>query len=456
MAVSKKGIPHRRGIPIEINPALSEQEVDLGKGVAALGGSGSFAQGVVNLLGLEVEIPPDFKFPQGNLTWDLVRTMLVRMVSSESYFNGSELKEALEVADAWVNHVSATFKLRIDVDGFDRYIDATDVAKLVFAANQVCRESVKARPDLNTKQTLQLHCSVFLVAAATLFSKGEDGYFVLGSAQQHFAAKIVRINCEGVLNSFATGSIEPELQPQQTQENTMTNAQQQAQQAQQQAAAQAAADQAAAQAVAEQQAAQAVAEQQAAADQAAAQAAQQAAEQAVQAAIDDAVKKAVAQAIAQQAAQAAAQQAAQAAPVTPAPLAPAPAQAAQAAVPQAAAGVMSMADLIARSQQQQVAHDTLAAKVLAGHADLQARVGSVETKVAGFEARIAALEAAKTAASKTETTKVVVSGSSGSSSSDCLVDPTLDKVAAVAGYSLAGAGVAYLAMRLAETLMSRE
>ena len=447
MAVSKKGVPHRRGIHIQISPALSEQEIDLGKGVAALGGSGSFAQGVVNLLGLEVEIPPDFKFPAEKVSWDLVRTMLVRMVSSEPYFNGQELKESFEVADAWVNHALEAFKLRIDVGAFERFIDATDVAKLVFAANQVCRESVKARPDLNTKQTLQLHCSVFLVAAATLFSKGEDGYFVLGSAQQNLAAKIVNINCEGVLNSFATGSIEPELQPQQTQENTMTNAQQQAQQAQQQAAAQAAADQAAAQAVAEQQAA---------ADQAAAQAAQQAAEQAVQAAIDDAVKKAVAQAIAQQAAQAAAQQAAQAAPVTPAPLAPAPAQAAQAAVPQAAAGVMSMADLIARSQQQQVAHDTLAAKVLAGHADLQARVGSVETKVAGFEARIAALEAAKTAASKTETTKVVVSGSSGSSSSDCLVDPTLDKVAAVAGYSLAGAGVAYLAMRLAETLMSRE
>jgi hypothetical protein len=79
---------------------------------------------------------------------------------------------------------------------------------------------------------------------------------------------------------------------------------------------------------------------------------------------------------------------------------------------------------------------------------------AVEEKQTGFEARLAALEAAKKVT--TETTKVVVSSSGSSSSSECWVDPTLDKAAMAAGYAVGAAAVGYAAMRLFQSLSGNE
>jgi hypothetical protein len=402
VAVSRKGGPQQR--------IMSDQERDLGQGIAMLGGAGNLIQGVVKLLGWELEFPTvavakALPIENASLVKAWLRLFAINNPQTEA------VDQALDYGARKSVQMLSAGELILDLDSFKTVLESVDVLNAAIAADKIAETYVSAN-SLSHDDAAKAHCAIYGVFVSFLFSKNKEGYFTLGRKAQSngdFKQGFEVLFCasaEAIINELTNFEGETSMSTATTTANanaTTTPAQ-------------------AAPAVAPAPAPVAPRVTQATA-QAAADALQQAA---FEAAVADAVAKAMA---AQQAAALAAAQAAapapQAAPtpVPPvaAPQAPAAPLAAPASVP-TPAPTITMADILKKSKEAQAAHEQLRAEVTAANAATSARLTAVEQKQSGFEARLAALEAAKK--TSTETTKVVVSGSS-STSSECWVDPTL-------------------------------
>lgn len=438
MAVSRKGGPQQR--------TMSDQERDLGQGIADLGGAGNLIQGVVKLLGWELQFPSVSVakgLPIENAS--LVKAWM-RIYAAVHNLQMEEVNAAIDYGSRKTLQMLSAGELNLDLDSFKTVLETVDIMNAAFMGDHIAETYISLK-DFSHDNVAKVHCAIYGVFVSFLFSKNQEGFYTLGRKAQS----------NGDFNKgfeiLFCASVEAIINELTNQEINMTTT--------------ATTNTATATTLA-----QAAPAPRAAPATRVTQATQQAAEDALQqaafdAAVADAVAKAIAAHLAAAQAAAPAPQAVPpvaapqapaaplAAPVAPAPVAPTPVAPAPTPVAPQATPAITMEDILRRSKEAQAAHEQLRSEVAALDAATTARLSAVEKAQSGFEARLAALEAAKKAAT-TETTKVVVSSSGSNSSSDCWVDPTLDKAAMAAGYAVGAAAVGYAAMRLFQSLSGNE
>ena len=435
VAVSRKGGPQQR--------IMSDQERDLGQGIADLGGAGNLIQGVVKLLGWELEFPSVAVVKGLPIENASLVTAWLRLYANNNP-QSEVVEDALDYGSRKSVQMLSAGELVLDLDSFKTVLETVDLLNASYMGDHIAETYIEPK-SFSQACAAKAHCAIYGVFVSFLFSKNKEGFFTLGRKAQRngdFNKGFEILFCastEAIIDELTN----QEINMSNTNATTATTATTPAQ-----AAPQAAAPVTSRVSAATQQAAEEAA-------------VQSKFDDAVAVAVEAAVAKAMASLAAAQAAAPAATQAADPvvahqaapqaahAPVAPAPVAPAPTPVAPQATP-----AITMADILRKSQAAQAAHEQLRAEVAASNATTTARLTSIEKAQSGFETRLAALEAAKK--TTTETTKVVVSSSGSSSSSDCWVDPTIDKAAMAAGYAVGAAAVGYAAMRLFQTLSGNE